>query len=213
MANPTIKIKRSAVAGKIPTSDQLPLGEVALNTYDGRLFASKNVGIGTTVFAVNPWVTGVGTNTYNTYFTEGNVGVGLTTPTSKLTISGNANVSGVITASSFSGQLDTGSGTITSSSTTTTTTSETAIASLNASTFRSAVFQVQVVRGTNYNMTTINVLHDGTNTYMTEYGTINHPTSVSSFSTDINSGSLRLLASPTSSSSTTFKVITTAIEV
>jgi hypothetical protein len=88
MADPTIKIKRSAVEGKIPTSDQLPLGEIALNTYDGKLFASKNVGVGTTVFAVNPWSVGTGTNTYNTYFTAGSVGIGTTNPGSKLTING-----------------------------------------------------------------------------------------------------------------------------
>ena len=45
MADPKIKLKRSAVAGKIPTPDQLPLGEVALNTYDGHLYASKDVGV------------------------------------------------------------------------------------------------------------------------------------------------------------------------
>ena len=80
MADPKIRLKRSSVEAKIPTADQLPLGEVALNTYDGKLYASKNVGIGTTVFAVNPWSVGVGTNSYNTYFTSGNVGIGSTNP-------------------------------------------------------------------------------------------------------------------------------------
>jgi hypothetical protein len=88
MADPNIKIKRSSVEGKIPTADQLPLGEVALNTYDGKLFASKNVGIGTTVFVVNPWTVGTGTNTYNTYFTAGNVGIGTTNPTENLSVLG-----------------------------------------------------------------------------------------------------------------------------
>jgi len=213
MTNPAIKIKRSAVAGKIPTSDQVPLGELALNTFDGHLFASKNVGVGTIVFAVNPWLTGVGTNTYNTYFNKGNAGINNASPTSKLDVVGDTKISGIVTATSFSGQINTGVGTITSSTLVTSTTSETAIATLNASSFRSAVFQVQVVRGTNYNMTTVNVLHDGTNTYMTEYGTINHPTGISTFSTDINSGSLRLLAYPSSSSDTTFKVLITAIQV
>ena len=99
MADPKIRIKRSAVAGKIPTPDQVPLGEIALNTYDGKLFASKNVGIGTTVITVNPWSVGVGTNTYNTYFTDGNVGIASTLPSSKLDVVGNVNVSGIITAS------------------------------------------------------------------------------------------------------------------
>ena len=44
MADPKIRLKRSSVEGKIPTADQLPLGEVALNTYDGKLYASKKIG-------------------------------------------------------------------------------------------------------------------------------------------------------------------------
>ena len=103
MADPKIKIKRSAVEGKIPTPDQVPLGEIALNTYDGKLFASQNVGIGTTVFVVNPWSVGTGTNTYNTYFTDGSVGIGTNNPTSKLSVVGDGNFTGVVTATSFSG--------------------------------------------------------------------------------------------------------------
>ena len=40
MAN-TIKIRRSAVSGKTPTTDQLSLGELAVNTNDGRLYLRK----------------------------------------------------------------------------------------------------------------------------------------------------------------------------
>lgn len=43
MAN-TIRIKRSAVQGKVPTTGDLQLGELALNTYDGRLFTLINNG-------------------------------------------------------------------------------------------------------------------------------------------------------------------------
>lgn len=42
MAN-TIKLKRSAVAGKQPTTVDLALGELGLNTYDGKLFTKKSV--------------------------------------------------------------------------------------------------------------------------------------------------------------------------
>ena len=97
MADPKIKLKRSAVSGKIPTADQLPLGEVALNTYDGKLYASKNIGIGTTVFSVNPWSVGLGTNTYSTYFTAGDVGIGTSIPRADL------HVVGIVSATSFIG--------------------------------------------------------------------------------------------------------------
>lgn len=43
MAN-TIKIRRSAVASAVPTTAQLALGELALNTFDGKLFLKKNNG-------------------------------------------------------------------------------------------------------------------------------------------------------------------------
>jgi hypothetical protein len=41
---PNIKSKRSAIPGRVPTIDQLQLGELALNTYDGRLFLKKSAG-------------------------------------------------------------------------------------------------------------------------------------------------------------------------
>lgn len=43
MAN-TIKIKRSSVAGKVPATGDLQLGELAINTYDGKLFTKKDNG-------------------------------------------------------------------------------------------------------------------------------------------------------------------------
>jgi hypothetical protein len=39
----TIKLKRTAVQGKIPTTTNLDLGELAINTYDGRIFFEKDV--------------------------------------------------------------------------------------------------------------------------------------------------------------------------
>jgi hypothetical protein len=43
MANQKILLKRSATAGKVPAVADLNLGEVALNTNDGRLFIKKEV--------------------------------------------------------------------------------------------------------------------------------------------------------------------------
>jgi len=96
---------------------------------------------------------------------------------------------------------------------TTSATGQATVMSISASTYRSASYQIQAVQGSNYNMTTINVIHDGTTTYMNEFGTLNQPAGIATFSTDINSGALRLLGYPASSSSTTFKVIFTALQV
>lgn len=43
MAN-TIKVKRSAVPSKVPTTSDLELGEIAVNTYDGVMFIKKDNG-------------------------------------------------------------------------------------------------------------------------------------------------------------------------
>ena len=39
-----IKFKRSAVQNRVPTTAQLDLGELALNTYDGKLYTEINTG-------------------------------------------------------------------------------------------------------------------------------------------------------------------------
>ena len=50
MTDPNIRVKRSSVPGKVPTTGQLPLGELALNTYDAELFARRErAGVGTDI--------------------------------------------------------------------------------------------------------------------------------------------------------------------
>jgi hypothetical protein len=98
MANPNIKIKRSAVPGKRPTVDQLPLGELGLNTYDGQLFAqidTGGVGIATTVATLTPWKESYGSNSISY---DGNVSVG-----SNLTVQ-NAVLNGTLSVGSTTGQ-------------------------------------------------------------------------------------------------------------
>jgi hypothetical protein len=43
MAN-TIKLRRSAVPGKIPTTSDLELGELGMNTNDGALYMKRDTG-------------------------------------------------------------------------------------------------------------------------------------------------------------------------
>jgi hypothetical protein len=86
MATQYIKFKRSAIPGKRPSNSQMELGELALNTNDGRLFTKKeNVGIGTTVTLLNVWTENVGGGAY---YTDGNIGIGTTNAITGLTING-----------------------------------------------------------------------------------------------------------------------------
>ena len=116
-----------------------------------------------------------------------------------------------LTTVSVSESVDFSAGGIISNVHTTSATGAAAIMSVSSTSYRSVNYQIQVTQGTNYNMTNINVIHDGSTTYNTEYGSINQPVGIATFSTDINSGSLRLLGYPASSSSTTFKVVATAM--
>ena len=104
-------------------------------------------------------------------------------------------------------------GLVQSATVTTTATGAATLVSLTASSYRSVDYQIQVVKGSSYNTSLVKVVHDGTNTYMTEYGNVNQPSvGVVTFSTDINSGDLRLLGYPDSSDSTVFKILYSAIK-
>ena len=94
-----------------------------------------------------------------------------------------------------------------------TSTAQASVDTFTAATYRSAQFQVQVTRGSAYHMTTINVIHDGTSAYMTEFGTVKTETSLATFDADIISGSVRLLATPSSATSTVFKISKTLTTV
>lgn len=66
----TIKLRRSAVQGSVPTTAQLALGELAINTYDGKLFLKKDVSGTETIVEVG---TGGGASlTANNAFTGAN---------------------------------------------------------------------------------------------------------------------------------------------
>ena len=67
MATP-FKLKRSAVTGKRPGLTDMQIGELAINFYDGHLFAERDtggVGIGTTVTLLTPWVENFGGGSIN----------------------------------------------------------------------------------------------------------------------------------------------------
>jgi len=127
------------------------------------------------------------------------------------------NTSGIVTATSFSGDLNgnvyTDQCFTYSGSTTTTSTSQTPIDTFSASTYRSAKWLVQVTRGSEFHITEVYLVHDGTSSYGTEYATIKTGSSLATFESDIDDGLVRLLATPSSSNSTVFKVMTTLTKV
>ena len=96
---------------------------------------------------------------------------------------------------------------------TTTSTSEVTILGLDVSEYRSVEYNIQVTEGTNYHATKILALHDSTDAFFSEYGTITNNNAVATFNMDVSGSNMRLLATPASSNSTVFKVKFTGIKV
>ena len=92
-----------------------------------------------------------------------------------------------------------------------TSTAQAPIDTFDAETYSAATYQVQVKRGSDYHTSSINLVHAGGTVYISEYGTIKTGASLASFDADLNSGNIRLLATPTSSDSTVFKVFRTTM--
>jgi len=120
----------------------------------------------------------------------------------------------------ISGSLSLGAGvTITSPvATTTTSTSIQTIYSESADAYRSIQFYVQAqdTTGLKYETLEIKVIHDGTNTYNTQYGLIRTSTTLGTYTTTLvtlggGEKILRLRVTPASTNSTTFTVYATAL--
>lgn len=93
MAN-LIKLKRSATSGNNPTTSNLELGELAINTYDGNLFFKKSVSGTESILSVAT-LTGTQTLTNKTLSSP--------TITGSLTVGGSAGSNGYILTSTGSG--------------------------------------------------------------------------------------------------------------
>ena len=98
-------------------------------------------------------------------------------------------------------------------STVMTTTSATTIASHAAATYRTIKYIVQLTQGTDYHSTEVNLIHDGSTVYISEYGTLFDNAVLGTLSATISSGNVLLQLTPGSNSSLTARVVSTAIPV
>jgi hypothetical protein len=96
--------------------------------------------------------------------------------------------------------------------TTSATTANQVADSIAIATYRSVKYQISITSGSAYHMTEVSIIHDGTDAYITEYGTILTGVSLASFDADISGGNLRLLTTP-ANASTVYKIVATAINV
>jgi hypothetical protein len=132
--------------------------------------------------------------------TLSSVGIGTTNPTEKLQVNGNLSIDGNVSYG-------------TSIFTTTSTALVGIHSTLTIANYRSVEYTIQATEGTNFHTTKIIALHDGTTAYHTEYGSIFNNVGVSTYNVDVSGGNIRLLATPSSASSTNFKVLFNGIKV
>lgn len=284
-----VKIKRSSVQGKSPTTSNIETGELALNVRDGKLFStdgtsvfevganlhSLNVGTGGLVIANGAmtfptadgtsgqylktdgsgtlsWSTvssggGSGDSTFKEYtytatasqqsfggaddfgntldYTAEDVSVYLNgvllvantdyyaSNTTSIWLSSGATVDDILQIQSFKAvNVVSVEASVIANTATTTSTSAHVVDSFAAADFRTAKYIVQMTSGSDYHATEALVIHNGTTSSVTEYAQIFTNSSLGTVDTDINSGNVRLLVTPTNAT-TTVKVVRTGVTV
>lgn len=164
------KPKRSNVAASIPSTSNLADGELAVNSADRKIYLRDNINIIEVANGEKYWIlNSVGIHTLS------NVGIGTTNPTSKLQVLGDVNISGVTTATSFSGSGINLTGIVTSivAGTNVTISGSTGQVTINASggggggsiglanTTENSTYYVGIANTSTGNLTTLNVSTTG----------------------------------------------------
>lgn len=91
----TVQLKRSSVPGKVPTTSDLALGEIAINTYDGKVFTKKDNG---TPSIVEIGAGGVGVTNLSATANSSSVVVVSDTGNDATLVAANSTTAGVLTA-------------------------------------------------------------------------------------------------------------------
>jgi hypothetical protein len=93
------------------------------------------------------------------------------------------------------------------------TVSATAVDTWAIATYRSAKYVVQITQGSNYQVSEVLVIHNGTTTFMTEYAVLETNGALGTFTTDISSGNGRLIVTMGSATSATINIQRTLVVV
>jgi hypothetical protein len=120
----------------------------------------------------------------------------------------NVSASGTVTATQFGTACGNTSST---SLTTSTTDANQVIMQLASASYRTVEYLIQATSGTSYHTTKIHVIHNGTDTWVNEYGTMFTGSSLATFAVDISGGQIRLIAATVANAVTVFKVVATTI--
>ena len=100
----------------------------------------------------------------------------------------------------------------TSATNTTTATTQYAILPLSSTTYSSVEYLIQAKSGNDTHVSKVLLIHNGTDVTITEQNTLSSSAYLASYSADITLGNIRLLVTPASATSTTVKVVATAIK-
>jgi hypothetical protein len=130
-----------------------------------------------------------------------------------LTRAGNATFTGVVTGTSVvANNFSHAHGNISSASlTTSTTAANQVIMQLASASYRTVEYLIQATSGTSYHTTKIHVIHNGTDIWVNEYGTMFTGSSLATFAVDVSGGQIRLIAATVANAVTVFKVVATTI--
>jgi len=201
VSNTIIQLKFSTTTGNTPSS--LANGEIAINSFDGKLFYSDPLGV------VKPFVADAGPSGLNTEIQFNDAG----------TMAGSAN----LTFNKTSGLLSVESAKSNSyydiknvvrqisANVTTTSLTQTALITFPITSYGSGKFLIQATRGSSRQVTELLVVHDGTNVYATEYAIVRTGNNLFNIDVENTTGIIAVTATSTSANSTTYKVMSTLL--
>jgi hypothetical protein len=81
--------------------------------------------------------------------------------------------------------------------TTAATTADQVLLSVSATTYRALIVEISILSSTSYHVLNVMIIHDGTSASHTQYGDIFTGASLTTINSDINTGNMRLLVTPT----------------